>query len=214
MSCLTPGALTRLPTSVRLGSIASLVVVLASGAGCLLPDGGSGGSGATSSSGSSNTQGDGASYSVDATETDSTCGEGSLSLEAEWTFDATLDVDEDAGTVSADLGTGKIVGTLGDDGKTFDLVTTIVVDMRAGTDQTAMPPCSIKRTDTLTGTLDQGDALDPTKEPTDTGFSGVLTYHFEPTEGSDCEDLLLGETPLVTQLPCDVAYDVTATEGT
>ncbi len=201
-------------TPLRLGSIASLFVVLATGAGCLLPEGGSGGSGSSSSSGASTTQGDGASYTVDATETDSTCGDGSLALEAEWTFEATLEVDEDAGTVTGDLGTGKIVGTLADDGKAFDLVTTIVVDMRAGTDQTAMPPCSIMRTDTLNGTLDEGASLDPTKEPTEKGFSGTLTYHFEPTQGSDCEDLLLGETPLVAQLPCDVTYEVTATDGT
>ena len=45
-------------------------------------------------------------------------------------------------------------------------------------------------------------------QPT-TSFTGPLTYHFAPTEGSQCEDQLAESGGDYDVLPCDVHYELT-----
>ena len=36
--------------------------------------------------------------------------------------------------------------------------------------------------------------------------AGTLTYAFEPTEGSSCDDLVTSDTPLFEAIPCEMVY--------
>ena len=41
-------------------------------------------------------------------------------------------------------------------------------------------------------------------------FSANLSYEFKPTEGSECTDLVMSETPVFAALPCAMIYQVSA----
>ena len=146
-------------------------------------------------------------YEVEGQTTENTCGVGSLALADSWSFDVVLKR-KSKGGISWDVGNGPTPGSLEDDGD-FSVESSFVQDMRTEEDSWK-PPCSVKRSDVVKGTLaevDEGadeDALGAT-------FEGSMTFTFEPTEGSDCSDLVIGEERLAAQLPCVARYDL---EGT
>lgn len=149
-------------------------------------------------------------YQVEGETTQNTCGTGSLALADSWSFEVVLKRTNDG--ISWDVGNGPTDGTLEDDGD-FTITSSFVQDMRTEEDSWK-PPCAIMRTDIVKGTLapseDDADAAADDEALSDP-FEGTMTYTFEPTEGSDCSDLVLGEERLAAQLPCVARYDV---EGT
>lgn len=146
-------------------------------------------------------------YDVEGESTQNTCGTGSLALADSWSFQVVLKRTSDG--ISWDVGNGPTDGALEDDGD-FTITSSFVQDMRTEEDSWK-PACSIMRTDIVKGTLAasemESDASDVLSDP----FEGSMTYTFEPTEGSDCSDLVMGEDRLAAALPCVARYDV---EGT
>ncbi len=149
-------------------------------------------------------------YDVEGTSTENTCGTGSLALASSWSFQVVLKRTSDG--ISWDVGNGPTDGALEDDGD-FTITSSFVQDMRTEEDSWKTP-CSIMRTDIVKGTLipseDDADA-DADDDTLSDPFEGSMTYTFEPTEGSDCSDLVVGMERLAAQLPCVARYDV---EGT
>ncbi|NUP10327.1 MAG: hypothetical protein HOW73_30120 [Polyangiaceae bacterium] len=139
-------------------------------------------------------------FAVEAEKASSNCGTGQLTLDDTWGFDVEIVSHPRAGTIDWDTGDGAIEGTLEAEEKTFTVTAETVVDMRTSDSAAGLPPCSIRRVDELEGKLDHAGAP--------TSFEGSLSFKFEPTEGSDCSDLLYGEERLVEQLPCRVSYDL------
>jgi hypothetical protein len=148
-------------------------------------------------------------YAVEGESTMNTCGTGSLSLADSWSFNVVLKRTSDG--ISWDVGNGPTDGTLEDDGD-FTISSSFVQDMRTEEDSWK-PACSIMRSDIVKGTLaanaSEDDAED--EDALSDSFDGSMTYSFEPTEGSDCSDLVIGEERVAAQLPCVARYDV---EGT
>jgi hypothetical protein len=148
-------------------------------------------------------------FHVVGTRTTNQCGEGALGATATWEFD--VDLARDEGAVYWDNGAQVLTGALDDDGVTFSIDATVVVDMRD--EATAgYPPCSIARTDAARCALD--DAGDDVE-----AFSGTLRYDFAPTTGSSCGDLVLNGAsefppagdPVFETLPCGMVYELAAT---
>jgi len=94
-----------------------------------------------------------------------------------------------------------ITGTLAGDNVTFGFATSVVQNMR-DPNVVGPPPCSVNRQDTASGKLDAATGAV-------SSFSGQLSYQFAPTAGSNCDDLINGDMPLVAQLPCGFAYNLT-----
>src|SRR5262249_45138778 len=106
-------------------------------------------------------------------------------------------------------GVEEIDGVVGDDGIGFQFQSGVVENMRAQQPM-GLPPCSIARTDTAKGTLSS-----PTNDVE--AFEGDLGYTFGMTPGSNCDDLILGndpivagEQPVVAALPCAMDYQLSA----
>jgi hypothetical protein len=98
-----------------------------------------------------------------------------------------------------DDGTGKMIGQYDGTKRTFVTQRSVVADMRE--DFPSGLPCSIERVQKIEVTLD----ADPTVAKS---FSGEMRYDYVPTEGSDCQDLVVGDTAIARELPCSVAYDL------
>lgn len=139
-------------------------------------------------------------FDVAATQRESSCGTGQLQLDASWSFEADLVAQPSEGIVSWDIGEGSSDGELDTEERTFTVSSSHVVNMRTSQDPAGLPPCSIRRVDELEAKLD--DAAEPTS------FEGTLTYRYEPTDGSDCSDLLVGDARIVAALPCVVVYEI------
>lgn len=95
-----------------------------------------------------------------------------------------------------------LIGSI-DEQRSFEVEGYLHVNMRQDTPDADLPPCYIDRWELKTGELDYEDGAC-------SGFSGQLIFHMEPSDGSDCSDLMTGSEPLATELPCDVVYDVEA----
>lgn len=144
-------------------------------------------------------------FHVVATRTTSQCGEGALGATPTWEFD--VDLARTEGALYWDNGAQVLTGSLAEDGVTFSIDATVVVDMR--TEATVgYPPCSVERRDAARGELaEPGDDVE--------GFSATLRYDFAPTAGSECADLVLGAAsdlpavdPVFAALPCGMVYEL------
>ncbi len=151
-------------------------------------------------------------FAVNASEGPNTCGAGALGSPSAYMFNVTMSVE--GSTIYWNEGNGAPVvpGTLAADGVTFSFETTSITDMRASVDTSTassssstggvpLPPCSIERADTGTGTL-VGNSTGVTS------FSGTLTYAFTPTTGSNCLDLIENVSPTFATLPCSMSYSM------
>lgn len=146
-------------------------------------------------------EGDLGAFDVAATLSGTSCGVGALGMANEWGFVVGLGVD--GADATWDVGNGPISGLASGADLTFGA--SFVMDMRKGGDG-SMPACSIERQDLASATLDDVDAP--------TGFSGTLTYTFTPVAGSNCADLIFGNTAQFATLPCAVQYGVKAKKRT
>ncbi len=145
-------------------------------------------------------------YQVSGKQTASTCGTGSLGLQASWEFDVVLKAADNGERISWDVGNGPKEGTLSKEGA-FTIVSSFVVDMRenAGADgeNSFLPPCSVKRSDRVDGRLSA-----PSSDSSLGDFTASMTFRFELMPDSDCSDLLVGEDRLAAALPCVAKYDL------
>lgn len=143
------------------------------------------------------------SFTVQANATSNTCGDGALGEQPSWSFNVRLS--RDTGVLYWNNGQVAIAGTLASDDVTFSFDTQVIQNMR-DPNVVGPPPCSIARTDHAEGKLDAatGDVA---------SFTGKLSYSFAPTAGSNCDDLVESETPLVLQFPCGFAYDMAGTSA-
>lgn len=141
------------------------------------------------------------SFQVTATVTANTCGAGALGEQSPWAFSVQLA--RDPGALYWNNGQAVITGSLAGDSVTFGFDTSVVENMR-NPNVVGPPPCSMDRHDTASGTL--GAATGAVSS-----FSGQLSYQFAPTAGSNCDDLVNGDAPLVAQLPCGFTYQMTGT---
>lgn len=144
-------------------------------------------------------------FHVVGTRASSTCGEGALGSGANWEFDVELAREGDA--LYWDNGAQIVVGSLAADGVSFLIETGVVVDMRSE-ETLAYPPCSLERRDAASGALKDGG-----EEEGVLGFSATLSYSFSPTADSECWDLIEGEAPTFTSLPCTMSYALEATRA-
>lgn len=143
------------------------------------------------------------SFSVTATVTSNTCGEGALGEQASWTFPVRLSRDIEGGALYWNNGQAAIAGALSDDAESFSFDTSVIENMRDPS-VVGPPPCSIARADIASGKLD-------TAKGAVGSFTGTLSYQFAPTVGSVCDDLVDSETPIVAQFPCGFSYDMKGT---
>ncbi len=135
-------------------------------------------------------------FHITATQTKNQCGDGALGAPATWDFDVKLAWKD--GSLFWNSGGEVISGPLSADNKSFQIDTDVVMNMRTATDK-GKPACSMDRHDTAKGTLTlDGDGV--------SAAAGTLTYAFEPTEGSSCDDLVTSDTPLFEAIPCEMVY--------
>ena len=138
-------------------------------------------------------------FHVSATQAGNTCGDKALGAPATWEFDIKLS--RASGTLYWNNGATEIVGSLADDTQAFSVVGQVDQDMRAGGTGGA---CSVERTDRATGALVGKDA-------DITSAAGQLSFSFEATAGSRCEDLVAttaesAKNVLFAALPCAMTY--------
>lgn len=87
------------------------------------------------------------------------------------------------------------------------LKSSAVQTMRAADPRSQMAACAMARADVLSLVLAPVVAPATDLQPV-TSFKGTLTYHFDATVGSECEDQLVASGGDFTTLPCDVHYDL------
>lgn len=145
------------------------------------------------------------SFVVTATNTANSCGAGALGEQSSWQFNVNLSRDTAGGILYWNNGQAAINGTLSSDGETFTFDTQVIQNMR-DPNVVGPPPCSIARADHAEGKLD-------TATGAVNSFSGTLSYQFAPTSGSNCDDLVDSDTPLVLQFPCGFSYSMTGTSA-
>lgn len=121
-----------------------------------------------------------------------------------WEFDVRLRHDKT--TLYWVQGDAPISGLV-DPGARAVLKATATQTLRAADPKNPMAACAMARADVL------DLVLAPLVKPaTDlqpaTSFKGTLTYHFAPTEGSECEDQLAAAGGDFDALPCDVHYEL------
>lgn len=138
-------------------------------------------------------------YEVTATLKSQSCGTGSLELPETLAFAVELSSDDD-GVLTWGEGGLALRGKRDSDGVGFSVSTASVVDARAGSMNTNLPPCRIERGDSIEGELDQAE------EPE--AFTASLEITYAPEAGSDCRDLLFGPDRLVQALPCKAKYSL------
>ncbi len=132
-------------------------------------------------------------FAVEGTMDENTCGSGSLALSNTWSFEIALERSGDT------LYWNDSPVSLSDDGLTFSAQAQAFFDVR-GKEDSYLPPCTIVRTDRVEARLDSED--DPT------GFEGTFELSYDPTDGSDCSDLLEGPERLAGFLPCSALYAI------
>lgn len=138
-------------------------------------------------------------FEVSAEQETNSCGTTGVDLPESVTMsvDVTIDghdVTWDDGTISAD-------GDLDDDDVSFEVDDSMKVDMRDAGYTTY--PCRIVRTDEISAAFDDSASPD--------SVDGTWKIRYEPTDDSDCSELVEGSAPVFDALPCSVRYDV---EGT
>ncbi len=133
--------------------------------------------------------------------TQSSCGQNVLGLQDQWSFDVTLAHQADVATWTS--GGATIQGVFDSGQKTVDFTSSVTIDMRKDDPPGSqpLPACSIERADQALFDL---DSVDHPKSVT-----GELSYTFGATSHSNCADLVYGQTPKFTSLPCRVTYSVT-----
>ena len=101
-----------------------------------------------------------------------------------------------------DDGTGLKVGEYAIESHSFEVAQSVFVDMRQDQQGDELLPCTIERRLVIAGTLsgDEGKGF--------TGFEGTWSYVYVPTDGSSCGDLVSGDLPIATALPCTVAFSI------
>jgi hypothetical protein len=137
-------------------------------------------------------------FHVDAKEMANSCGEGALGASTAWSFEVKLSrVDQ---SLLWNNGQEIITGSLAAD-ESFAFTSEVLMNMRTDTSAHGLPACSIDRSDAAKGSL-QGSA-------SVTGLSGTLSYAFQPTSGSSCDDLLAAPTATFAALPCTMTFAIT-----
>jgi hypothetical protein len=86
--------------------------------------------------------------------------------------------------------------------------TSSVTAVRPANEKTKTGACSMSRADVLDLVLAPSAARGMDLKSA-TSFKGELSYHFEPTQGSSCEDQLSESGGDFKTLPCDVRYELT-----
>ncbi len=125
-----------------------------------------------------------------------------------WEFDVKLNHDGPTLFWIQGAYTPAIVGRVDLTGAT-KLTTSVVVDLRPADARRKVAACTMERSDALALTLSTA-AQRPAYDPADaSGFSGVLSYAFAPTPGSDCTDQVVSAGGGYDALPCSVSYDIT-----
>ncbi len=137
-------------------------------------------------------------FRVNGTLVTTTCG----TTPNPWAFDVRLRFEKN--TLYWVQGGAPIAGSV-DAAAHTSLTSTNVLDIRPADARTKTAACSMSRQDVV------DVVLAPVTLPVDdlagvTSFSGTLTYHFAPTEGSDCSDQVTDSGGDFTALPCDVRY--------
>ncbi len=140
-------------------------------------------------------------FHVAATRGVNTCGDGALGNAATWEFDVKLA--RGGAQIFWNNGVEIIDGTIDADAKSFHFTTGVLMNMRTA-ESHGLPACSIRRTDRADGKLAATD-------DDVASFKGKLEFGFAPTEGSSCEDLIMGSAAVLAKLPCGILY---AIEGT
>jgi hypothetical protein len=130
-------------------------------------------------------------FRVAATMKSTTCGKDALDSPTKWEFDVILSHDEEH--FYWNTGADAVVGTLSDDGRSFALTSNVSVDAAASSE------CTIERTDSAEGTLD--DARNAKR------LEGSLRYRFSGT-GATCTSAEAQAG--FAALPCTIAYGITA----
>lgn len=130
-------------------------------------------------------------FSVEANETDNSCGPDVLG--AEPSFDFEVELSSDAREI---FWNNQSSGTL-DQKNRFELRASVVVE---GEDLGTQPTCRIERRDRIWGTLrDSDDGID--------GFTGWMTYEFRAAFEAICDELDR-EQAGVPVLPCQMRYEL------
>jgi hypothetical protein len=101
-----------------------------------------------------------------------------------------------------DDGTGLKVGEYVIESQSFEVEQSVFVDMRQDQQGDELLPCTIERRLVIAGTLSGDEAKGFS------GFEGTWSYVYVPTSGSSCDDLLSGDVPIATALPCTVAFSI------
>lgn len=101
-----------------------------------------------------------------------------------------------------DDGTGLKVGEYVIESHSFEVAQSVFVDMRQDQQGEGLPACTIERRLVIAATLSGDDAKGFS------GFEGTFSYLYVPTDGSSCDDLVSGDAPIATQLPCTVAFGI------
>lgn len=142
-------------------------------------------------------------YDVEVSLEASDCGQGSITIAPSLAFEATLSEDKEQTAIFWDSGAGPKEGVI--DGRAFAFGSSFVVDMRSPeTDDDWLPPCRIRRIDTVEGEFDGTRSRD--------SFEGMMSFRYEATEGSDCSDIIgepeyWGTVSVLGELPCEAIYD-------
>ena len=145
-------------------------------------------------------------FHVSATLASSTCGE----VPNPWEFDVKLAHEE--ATLFWIQGGPPVSGIM-DRTARAKLTATDSRELRAEDPRRKLRGCTVARDDVVDVALAGEKADTPITNAADaTRFNGKLTYRFSPTEGSDCSDQTLDQGGDFAALPCEVAYDLTATQ--
>lgn len=137
-------------------------------------------------------------FSAEGVLESNSCGDGALNVEE--TVALTIELTIEGHDVLFSDGELEAEGVLEDDDVSFEAEQTTTVDLReAGS---TLPACSVLRTDTISGALDSASST--------SAFDATWRIRYEATDGSDCSDLLEGDSLVFEALPCSVRYDVTA----
>jgi hypothetical protein len=138
-------------------------------------------------------------YQVTASQTTSCATEGLLAAPNEMLLSAHL---RRVGTsLHWDDGRGLLIGPYDEDDSSFVVEQSILVDMREDP-ESDLPSCKIWRFLTIDAALTGASPQD-----LDT-VEGEMSYAYDPTVGSSCDDLLSGPTPLAKELPCTATFEL------
>lgn len=145
-------------------------------------------------------------FHVSAKLTASTCG----AVPDPWEFDVKLAHDQS--TLYWIQGGAPVSGEMDATART-QMKSTDSRELRAADAKKKIPGCVVTRDDILEVALSGDKPEAPlTTVAEATRFTGKLTYRFSPMQGSECSDQTLDQGGDFAALPCDVSYDLTATQ--